>query len=81
MFYTNDDWHDPKIEQYTPALTVPAGQGFEFSCTWFNDTDETLHYGLLSTDEMCNMAIIFTPFSMTAACEVVETSDGVLWEG
>lgn len=81
VFYTNDDWHDPKIEQYTPALTVPAGQGFEFSCTWFNDTDETLHYGLLSTDEMCNMAIIFTPFSMTAACEVVETSDGVLWEG
>ena len=81
VFYSNDDWHDPKIEQFTPAMAVPAGQGFQFTCTWFNDTDETVHYGLLSTDEMCNMAIIFTPASMSAACEVVETSDGVLWEG
>lgn len=81
VFYSNDDWHDPKIEQYTPARVVPAGQGFEFSCTWFNGGDTEVNYGLTSTDEMCNMAIIFTPFSMTAACEVVETSDGVLWEG
>ncbi|MDP2308319.1 MAG: hypothetical protein Q8P18_20030 [Pseudomonadota bacterium] len=80
VFYRNTDWHDPAIEQYTPAKVVPAGQGFEFSCTWFNQTDADVGYGFASTDEMCNMAIIFTPFSMTAACEVVETSDGVLWE-
>lgn len=81
VFYSNDDWHDPKIVQYTPAMVVPAGTGFEWSCTWYNDTDETVHYGVNATDEMCNMAIVFTPFSMTATCEVVETSDGVLWEG
>ena len=81
VFYTNDDWHDPKIQQYTTPIVVPAGQGFEYSCTWMNDTGADVHYGLLATDEMCNMAIVFTPFSMTAACEVVETSDGVLWEG
>lgn len=80
VFYTNDDWHDPKIEQYTTPMAVPAGQGFEFSCTWFNDGEETINYGLLSTDEMCNMAIVFTPFSVTAECEVVETSDGYLAE-
>ncbi len=81
VFYTNEDWHDPKIEQYNPAMVVPAGTGFEWACTWFNDSDETVTYGLASTDEMCNLALVFTPFSMTAACEVVETSDGVLWEG
>jgi hypothetical protein len=81
IFYTNDDWHDPKIVQSTPPMIVPAGQGFEFSCTWFNPTDQTVTYGLQSTDEMCNMAIVFTPFSTSARCEVVETSDGVLWEG
>lgn len=80
VFYTNTDWHDPRIEQYTPARVVPAGQGFEFSCTWFNGTDSDVGYGFASTNEMCNMTVIFTPFSMTAACEVVETSDGVLWE-
>ncbi len=81
IFYRNDDWHDPRIEQFTTPIDVPAGQGFEFACTWMNDTDAEVNYGLLSTDEMCNMAIVFTPFSVTAACEVVETSDGVLWEG
>ena len=81
IFYSNDDWHDPKIQQYTPGLTVPAGQGFEFSCTWENDTDEVVNYGLLSTNEMCNMAIVFTPFSTSAECEVVETSDGVIASG
>ena len=81
VLYTNDDWHDPMIEQYTTPKVVPAGQGFEFSCTWFNDGEETINYGLLSTDEMCNMAIVFTPFSVTAECEVVETSDGYLGEG
>jgi hypothetical protein len=81
VFYTNDDWHDPRITQYNPGLVVPAGQGFEFTCTWDNESDAEVNYGLSATDEMCNMAVVFTPFSVTAACEVVETSDGVLWEG
>ena len=81
VFYENYDWHDPLITQYVAPLVVPAGQGFEFTCSWFNDGDAPVNYGLLSTDEMCNMAIVFTPFSISAACEVVETSDGVLWEG
>ena len=71
----------PSSSACTPAMVVPAGTGFEWSCTWYNDTDETVNYGVNATDEMCNMAIVFTPFSMTATCEVVETSDGVLWEG
>lgn len=81
VFYTNEDWHDPKIEQYNPGMFVPAGQGFEFSCTWVNESEETVNYGTSATDEMCNMAIVFTPFSVTAACQVVESSDGFLWEG
>lgn len=80
IFFDNDDWHDPKITQYNPPLVIPAGEGFEFACTWFNDTAEEKNYGLYSTDEMCNMAVVFTPFDVNAACEVVETSDGVLWE-
>jgi hypothetical protein len=80
VMYTNLDWHDPKIVQYETPLSVPAGQGFEFACTWTNSGDQTVEYGFSSEDEMCNMAIVFTPGSTTAACEVVETSDGVLWE-
>jgi len=80
VFYTNDDWHDPKIVQYEDPLIVPAGEGYEWSCTWTNDTDEDVTYGSTAQDEMCNLAVVHTPFDMDAACEVVETSDGVLWE-
>ncbi len=81
IFYTNDDWHDPKIVQYDPPLVVPAGTGFEYACTWANTTDQTVTYGTTAEDEMCNLAIVHTPFSTSASCDVVETSDGVLWEG
>ena len=81
VFYTNDDWHDPKIVQYEETIVVPAGEGFHWSCTWENDTDEEITYGLNATDEMCNLAVVHTPFDISSACEVVETSDGVLWDG
>jgi hypothetical protein len=79
VFYTNNDWHDPFIQQYDPPLVIPAGTGFEYSCTWHNWRDEPVSYGLTSEDEMCNLAIVHTPFNMSALCDVVETSDGVLW--
>ena len=81
IFFANDDWHSPLITQYNPGRVVPAGQGFEFGCTWENTGDTPVTYGLTSEDEMCNMAIVFTPFSTSAECEVVETSDGVIASG
>ena len=80
VFYSNDDWHDPLITQYDPPLVVPAGEGFEYSCTWKNDTDQPISYGTTAKDEMCNLSIVHTPMNMAAACEVVETSDGELWK-
>ncbi|HIA04718.1 MAG TPA: hypothetical protein EYN66_22965 [Myxococcales bacterium] len=79
VFYTNTDWQTPRIIQYEEPIVVPKGQGFEWRCTWKNPRDEIINYGLNSTDEMCNLAIVHTPFSISARCEVVETSDGVLW--
>ena len=80
VFYRNTDWHDPKIVQYDPPIHLAEGTGFEYSCTWSNPGSEPVSYGLTSLDEMCNLAIVHTPELMSARCEVVETSDGVLWE-
>ncbi len=80
-FYTNTDLHYPQIVQYSPPLVVPAGTGFSYTCTWTNPYDHDVIYGLSYQDEMCNLAIVHTPMDLTALCEVVETSDGVLWEG
>ena len=79
IMYENDDWHVPKITQYQEPITVPKGEGFEWACTWKNNDDYPVTYGSESSDEMCNLSIVFTPFDTTALCEVVESSDGVLW--
>ena len=79
VFYQNTDWHNPNIVQYEEPIIVPAGTGFEYACTWKNPHDHEVQYGLTSLDEMCNFTYVHTPYSMTARCEVVETSDGVLW--
>jgi hypothetical protein len=79
VFYSNADWHDPLLTQYTEPIHLTAGQGFEYTCTWRNESDEAVSYGYTAADEMCNMTLIFTPGSMTARCDVVQTSDGVLW--
>ena len=79
-FYENNDWHDPMIVQYNPPMILKKGSGFEYSCSWNNPHDYPISYGLTSKDEMCNLAIVHTPQSITAKCKVVETSDGVLWD-
>jgi len=79
VFYVNDDLHEPKIVQYTEPMLISEGQGFEWTCTWNNPNEFEINYGLTSADEMCNLAIVHTPFDINAQCEVVESSDGVLW--
>ena len=77
--FENTNWHDPKITQYDPPLVIPAGKGFEWTCDFFNPNDHDVTYGSGAYDEMCNMTIVHTPQDFSAACEVVETSDGVIW--
>lgn len=79
VFYDNDDWHNPKITQYEPPIALKAGEGFEYACTWLNTTDQDVTYGPTAQDEMCNMALVFTPMSTSALCEVVQSSDGAIW--
>lgn len=76
--YVNTDWHAPQLQDYNPPLRVNKGEGFEFSCLFDNSTMEEVTWGFASTDEMCQIGIVHTPGSTTAACEVVETSDGVI---
>jgi hypothetical protein len=80
IIFSNDDWHDPMITQYDPPLVVPAGSGFEWTCTYENTTEQDVGYGLSTSDEMCNLTMVHTPQSFTASCDIVETSDGVIWE-
>jgi hypothetical protein len=79
--YLNTDWETPKILRLAQPLHVEKDQGFEFHCEYRNDRDQrTVPWGFEAKDEMCNMAVVFTPGESSARCAVVETSDGTIME-
>ena len=45
-----------------------------------NASDVDVGWGFKATDEMCQMAIVYTPGDPSAKCVPVETSDGVILE-
>jgi len=74
ILYTNTDWHAPHLEDLTAApLHVAAGSGFEFECHYANDTDDDVHWGFTAADEMCQIALVYTPGEATRQCEVVDS--------
>ena len=52
LVYIARDWAHPPILQIDPPLRLEALQGFKLVVTYDNWTDRTLHFGLLSQDEM-----------------------------
>jgi hypothetical protein len=57
---------------------VPAGQGFELHCHYQNPTDKLVNWGFKASDEMCQMALVYTPGNPSIECKTIATSDGVL---
>jgi hypothetical protein len=51
--YDSEDWAHPLYQEHDPHLTIPAGDGLQWSCTWNNTTSSTVFPGKNSTDEMC----------------------------
>src|SRR5262249_21406793 len=76
--YRNDNWQAPPLKVLDPPIQIPAGQGFEFRCDYFNTTNQTVHDGYTSADEMCHMFVTYTPNDQSIVCNTVQTSDGTL---
>lgn len=51
--YDSTDWAHPIYQQHTPPLSLAAGEGLSWTCTWNNTTASTVFPGKSSTDEMC----------------------------
>ena len=52
LIYTALDWEHPPILQLDPPLVLTNGQSLISRATYNNTTDETVSFGLLSTNEM-----------------------------
>ena len=51
--YDSLDWAHPPYEDYSPALSLAAGDRIEWTCTWNNTTGSPVNAGETSEDEMC----------------------------
>jgi hypothetical protein len=72
VIYSNTDWHAPPLQDYTAApIRVPAGSGFEFECHYSNRNSHEVRWGFNAADEMCQIALVFTPGEATRKCEIV----------
>lgn len=77
--YENTEWISPKLLGFGDSpLHLAAGEGLEFKCLFDNTGDTEVNWGFKATDEMCQIAIVFTPGDSSTVCTAVETSDGVL---
>ena len=52
LVYIAYDWEHPPILELNPTLTLEAGQGLRLQATYNNDTNSTINFGFLSSDEM-----------------------------
>jgi hypothetical protein len=55
MIYDYDgwDWEEPPVARFDPALELPTGAGFRFTCNWQNDSGGRVGFGESAEDEMC----------------------------
>jgi hypothetical protein len=53
--YENYNWEDPLIVRYPDdsPLSVGPDRGLRFRCSYLNDSDVTVRWGLSAEDEMC----------------------------
>ena len=52
LVYISYDWEHPPVMRYDPPMSLDINEGLELEATYFNNTNETVSFGLLSTDEM-----------------------------
>ena len=52
VVYTNLDWHHPQMVNFTPPISLSAGQGLTSEIIYNNTTNAVVKFGLTSTDEM-----------------------------
>lgn len=61
LVYTSPNYEDPDFVYDEPVL-VRAGEGFDFTCNYFNDSGQTLVFGPNATNEMCILfGTIYSP--------------------
>jgi hypothetical protein len=52
VVYSSTNWLNPPLTRYDRPIVLRRGEGLKSIVTWFNDTDQTVRFGLRAQDEM-----------------------------
>jgi hypothetical protein len=61
-------WSEPETIRHDPPFVIPADGGFRFSCSWVNETGETVGFGESANDEMCFFWAYYYPSQGSKVC-------------
>jgi hypothetical protein len=71
----NFSWSDPATDEQNPDFAVPVGGGFDFTCTWNNQTDNDVSFGESANDEMCFFWAYYWPAPSSEVCVHTDKSN------
>lgn len=69
LIYWTNDWEHPPLLHLDPPLSFEAGDGVRLSTTYNNQTDKTIRFGLLSSDEMQFMFYMYFTGEISTAVD------------
>jgi hypothetical protein len=61
-------WGEPATTTHDPPFAVPAGGGFDFTCTWTNTGTTAVKFGESANDEMCFFWAYYYPSQGSKVC-------------
>ena len=72
LLYETKSWSEPAPARFNPPFRLPANQGITFTCSYVNDTSQTVTFGESAlTDEMCILGGIYYPVQDVTSPNVV----------
>jgi hypothetical protein len=66
------DWEEPPVTLFKPAIDMPPGSGFTFTCEWDNRSAATVGFGESAEDEMCFFWAYYFPTQGHKVCAHTE---------
>jgi hypothetical protein len=61
-------WNEPVTATFSPELMLPDGGGFDFTCTYYNDTSAAVKFGESADAEMCFFWAYYYPSNGSHLC-------------
>jgi hypothetical protein len=62
QIYVSRSWDNPPFGTFDPGMPCPKGGGLQYTCTFFNDTSDTIVFGPhVEFQEHCNLFAYYYP--------------------